>query len=430
MNQTAGLDARAADRDRRHEEEKIAQEEKYRYEREQFEKEKAAQEARDLRAAEEERRQEKHETGEAKSQMETGLVEKAAGREEKLYARQQAYEQAKQGLMLRDAAMVEDALRQLMPEAKGDEISYGRTEGGARKVTARPGEAREVPKFIFHPDGYVGVQFPGQEKPTVFENQDEAFKNVLAPMSPERWTTAKGGARPQDIVTERKNMREAQYKERKLRADIHADAHEAAMKQFEADGYYQPALYNEEQYQAAYNDYVQKATGTTPKARPEPSTRKGKAGTPKQYRGKERPEGFPNARQGPRGGWYIQKKGKWYPILEGKEKSPESSPSSPRGPGRSPMPMADADIESAGVGARPKAKEKREFTPEQKERIRKTGVRRDFDRRGKNVSDEGQGEIYQGTSPPPDYPDAQYDRDEGVWRYFDETDQTWKKVRV
>jgi hypothetical protein len=200
---------------------------------------------------------------------------------------------------------------------------------------------------------------------------------------------------------------------------VHYKAHEAAMSMFEAVGYYQPAIYNEEEYQTAFDRFVQRATGTQPpKARARGGDGAGRGrggGQPKQYMGDKEPQGFPGARRGPRGGWYIQKKGKWYPVLEGKEQSPAAPPDRERAPGRKPMDKerqtADNELEIQASGIN--------LTPEQRGRVEKTGVRS----RGKK-------KVYRGTAPPPDYPDAQYDRDEGAWYYFDDQKQDWRKVMI
>jgi hypothetical protein len=299
-----------------------------------------------------------------------------------------------------------------------DTITYGRTEGGARKVTARP-EERDTPSFTFHPDGYVGVTFPGQEKPTVFENQEEVFKTVLAPMNPDRWTSKPGTAK--DVVTSAKNVREAEFKDKKLQADVHDKAHESAMKQFYVDGYYQPSLYKEKEYWDDYNSYVQRATGTVPKKRPQGAEGKGgRTGPPRQYKGDDAPKGFPGARRGPRGGWYMQKKGKWYPVLDGKEESPAASPDKERSPGRSPM---DEDRQTAGSDMDIQASGIPDLTEAQTKRAEGVGFRP----RRKNKK---KGQVYRGTAPPPDYPDAQYDRDDGIWRYYDSKKQKWRKVMI
>lgn len=431
----SGTDRRSRERENRRQLEKLAEEEKYRYEMDRQAQEKKTAEASELRGAEEARRQEAHETGMQKSAMELERGQVQAGREDKQNLRKDAYEAIKAGIMMRDPSVISAAFQDLMPEGGEDQVSYETLEDGTRKVTARPGK-REVPQFIFHPDGYVGVQFPGEEKPVVFKNADEAFTNVVAPMNPQKWDSI-GKTTPKDRVTAAKNEAEADYKDRKLQADIHADAHEAALQQFEADGYYQPALYNEDAYWKSYNEYVRRATGQEPVvkggdqgARPSGTER---GGQPMQYKGDDAPQGFPGARRGPRGGWYVQKKGKWYPILEGKEQGPAT----PKGEGgRRPMPgqrTADADngeMQASGVGGGRK-RSKKGLTKEQLARIKEVGIRKDFETEGKNISAEkGEGELYRGTAPPPEYPDAQLDRDENIWYYFDADSQQWREVRV
>lgn len=474
----------------------------------------------DLIAGEEARRQETHDVATDRSRMETAQGEKKFDREEKNQARMEAYEQAKQGLMTKNPELIEAGLKGMMPEIEGEDadvVTYGESESGERSVKARP-RAQGVPQFIFHPDGYVGVIFPGQEKPTVFENQEEAFKNVVAPMNPQRWESGGGTAR--DRVTQEKNTMEAGYKERKLQADVHKDATEFAMKQFEADGYFQPALYNEKEYQASYDNYVQQATGTTPakRARPDPGA---DDGPPEQYKGDEAPSGFPGAKRGPKGGWYIQKKGKWYPILEGKTESPamqepkkKPSPKKPSSPGRKQMPTAEEgpEVKAAGVpfGRRkdgtPKGpgwlgklkmkdgsgKDMTELsvgvefdgreqlipsivptlTKGEIEHLRqgkkptKAIIDKAVDHAKKRIKegespfadDKGispdarptssaqgrsmipdrsamefggkEGEIYRGRAIPPEHPDAQWDKEEKAWYYFNGETSRWDKVRI
>lgn len=426
----SGTDRRSREREERHDLEELKAEEKNRYERDQAAQAQAQSKAGELVESEEGRRQETHDVGMERSAMESERGQVTAGREDKTYARKEAYQAIKTGMMMQDPDMIRQGFEGMVPVGE-DEITYETLADGTRKVTGRP-PAAEVPEFIFHPDGFVGVTFPGQSKPVVFQNVEDAFKNVIAPMNPDRWDTKPGTAK--DKVTSAKNEREAAFKEKKLQAEVHGDAHEAAMAQFEADGYYQPALYNEDKYWDAYNSYVERATGTPPRIERGAKGVKGaEDGSPEQYKGDEAPEGFPGARRGPRGGWYVQKKGKWFPILKGKESSPVA-PEQPGPGGRKPMPQTAGveaeDIQASGVtlpaGKKPK-KAKKATTADQQARIKETGIRPRKKVRAKGKK-KGEGELYRGTAPPKDYPDAQFDRDEGIWYYFDSATQKWEKV--
>lgn len=411
-------DARSRERQERHDQERAAEEDRAAKVMEQQEMERQQQEKEAGIQEENVRRQERHEEDLRKSQETSELQQKTAGREEKFQGRQEAYEQAKQGLMMGDKEMVQDAMRKLMPEGQTDEITYDKTEEGVRKVTARPGK-KDMPEFVFHPDGYVGVQLPGRTKPVVFENAEEAFKTILAPMNPQRYQQKKG-ATEKDLVAERKNIRTADYQERKLRADIHADAHEAAMQQFERDGYYQAATYDEAAYRKVYDNFVEQASGLT--ARESAGAhRAGKKGTPDQYRGEKPPKGVKGARK--------ESDGTWSGIdpADGKRKrilgnpGPAAPPKKARPPGegrpkRSPMPTAEdqPDVQAAGVTFRGAS----------------SGQGRGFSGAGNPPKSKNKGKIYRGKAQPPDYPDAQWDEKERAWYYFDGDNERWKKVRA
>lgn len=409
-------DARARERQDRHDRERQEKEAQADKAMQQQEAERQQQEKEATLQEEGFRRQETHEENLRKSQEESDIKQQAAGQEQEYQDKQNAYEQAKQGLMMGDQKMVQDAMRNLMPGAQEDEITYGETEGGARKITARPSE-KEMPEFIFHPDGYVGVMLPGRKKPVVFKDAEEAFKNVLAPMNPQRYQK-KGGATAKDLVNERKNIRTAGYQDAKLRADIHSDAHEAAMQQFERDGYYQAATYDEDAYWKVYDDFVLRATGQGSRAPKGGGEGGGKQGSPAQYRGKEPPKDFPGARRGPKGGWYIQKKGKWHPVLEGKEQAPGGPAAPPKKarppagkPGRSPMPTADEqmpDVQAAGVPF--------------------GGGEGGGSAAGRQSLQGAQMPQASGRQPPAGYPDAQWDEDRQAWFYYDEQNG-WQQVQ-
>jgi hypothetical protein len=387
-------DARSRERQERHDQERAQKEAQAEKVMQQQEAERQQQEKERVMEEENIRRQEKHEEDLRKSQEASETQQLAAGQEQKYQGKQDAYEQAKQGLMMGDKEMVQDAMRKLMPDAQDDEITYGKTKGGARKVTARPGK-KEMPEFIFHPDGYVGVQLPGRTKPVVFQDAEEAFKSILAPMNPQRYQK-QGGATAKDLVTERKNLRTADYQERKLKADIHADANEAAMKQFERDGYYQAATYDEKAYWKVYNAFVEQASGQSD-YKPKKRRKGGDQDEP--------PEGYPNARRAPDGKWYIQKNGKTHEIMPEGEES--AAPPKKARPKRSPMPTADEqmpEIEAAGVPG------------------------------GQGSSAAGRMSLKnapfpkaQGKQPPEGYPDAQWDEDRQAWFYYDEQNG-WQKV--
>ena len=279
-----------------------------------------------LMEAEELRRQEAHQLQMQKEQEAMAQQGETFDRKSKMADRAEAYEMVKQGLMMRDAKTVNAALQALVPQGE-DVITESTTEGGARKFTGRPAEG-QVPQFIFDPESdYVGVLFPGQEKPTVFKDARQAFENVLAPMNPRNEMT-------KDEITAAKNKGELQFKNRKLTADIHDKAHEAAMKQFEFEGYYQPAAYNPEKYEEAYRQYVARATGQDPaevEPPPEPSEQEksAKAIPEGAYTGDQPPKGYPNARRAKNGAWYIKRGKGWAPILQGKKKKP-----APKGKGQ------------------------------------------------------------------------------------------------
>ena len=281
---------------------------------------------------EEARRQEAHEMQMAQQEQAIGQqaesFDRATGKDDRL----QAYEMVKQGLMSRDPKMVNQALSALAPES-ADVITEGEPVDGARSFKGR----KDVPQFIFDPESdYVGVVFPGQEKPTVFKDSQQAFQQVLAPMNPAHEKT-------KDQIASEKNTSEAQYKRKKLQADVHKDAHNAAMKQFEADGYYQPALFDQKKFDAAYKDYVTKATGEPPAEVPKPTAKEKKArAIPDNiYKGDKPPADFPDARRGKDGGWYVKKGNGWAPILEGKKKMKKSED-----------PMTSAGVPFRGAGGK------------------------------------------------------------------------------
>lgn len=287
-----------------------------------------ADRSRSLMETEEQRRQEAHEAKMAEQTMANAQKEQTFERKTKMADRSEAYEMVKQGIMMRDAKTVNAALQSLVPQGE-DVITESTTEGGARKFTGRPG-AVETPQFVFDPDSeVVGVIFPGQEKPTVFKDAKQAFQYVVAPINPANEQT-------KDQITAAKNKGELAFKNKKLTADIHDKAHEAAMKQFEYDGYYQPASYDPDKYEDAYRQYVSRATGADPaevEAPPEPSEEQKAAPVLPEgiYQGDKPPKGFPGAKRGPNGGWYVKRGKGWAPIIsKGKGKKKKAAPS-PKG---------------------------------------------------------------------------------------------------
>jgi hypothetical protein len=274
-----------------------------------------------LMEAEEARRKEAHEAQMAQQQQTQAQGAETFERKNQVADRAQAYEMVKQGLMMRDSKTVNAALQQMVPEGyRGEDvITEGERIDGARSFKGRPPGANQTPQFVFDPDSdVVGVTFPGQEKPTVFKNAEQAFQNVLAPMNPAH-------EKSKDQIAEAKNKGELQFKNRKLDSENHWKAHEAAMKQFEFDGYYQPASYNQEKYEAKYADTMARLTGKHPgeiEPPPEPTDeeKEAKAGGQDFYSGSAPPKGIPGAKRGKDGNWYVKKGKKWYPVLKGKKK--------------------------------------------------------------------------------------------------------------
>lgn len=303
------------------------------YERAMMDEQLRKQEEKDARstslmAAEEQRRQEAHEIQQAQAQQGMEQQSEVFDRKSKMADRSEAYEMVKQGLMMRDAKTVNAALASLVPQGE-DTITEGEPVDGARSFRGRPGQV-ETPQFIFDPDSeVVGVLFPGQEKPTVFKNSKQAFQNVLAPMNPAHEQT-------KDQITAAKNKGELEFKSKKLTADVHEKGHQAAMKQFEFDGYYQPARFDKGKYEEAYREYVSRATGQDPASiqpPPEPSDEEKAAPELPEgiYTGDKPPKGFPGAKRGPNGGWYVKKGKGWAPIIGGKKGKKKAAPPKPKG---------------------------------------------------------------------------------------------------
>jgi hypothetical protein len=303
-----------------------------------------------LMEAEEARRKEAHEAQMAQQQQTQAQGAETFERKNQVADRAQAYEMVKQGLMMRDSKTVNAALQQMVPEGyRGEDvITEGERIDGARSFKGRPPGANQTPQFVFDPDSdVVGVTFPGQEKPTVFKNAEQAFQNVLAPMNPAH-------EKSKDQIAEAKNKGELQFKNRKLDSENHWQAHEAAMKQFEYDGWYQPSAYNQEKYEAKYADSMARLTGKHPgeiEPPPQPTDEEKAAKAPskrtprgrEKYQGDKPPPQFPNAQQDEDGTWFIMKGNKKYPIIKKKGKGKKKGQMQSAGVGL-PSPKGDIGI--------------------------------------------------------------------------------------
>lgn len=254
-NQTRADMRRAQDR-----EDKLLREEKYRYEEAQARQDKKDAESTSLLQQAERRKQEAHEQQIAQQEQATEQKGEAFDRTVAKDDRAQAYEMAKQGLMMRDAKTLNAALQTLAPSGGEDLITEGEPVDGARSFKARPG-ASNLPMFIFDPDSEtVGVTFPGQDKPAVFKNAEEAFKNVLAPINP-------ANEQSKDQITAAKNKGELDFKDRKLKSENWAKADEAGRAHAIQDGVFQADLFDPEQYKIDTAEYMAAAEGReSPKA--------------------------------------------------------------------------------------------------------------------------------------------------------------------
>jgi hypothetical protein len=157
-----------------------------------------------------------------------------------------------------------------------------------------------------------------------------------------------------DQIAEAKNKGELQFKNRKLDSENHWQAHEAAMKQFEYDGWYQPSAYNQEKYEAKYADSMARLTGKHPgeiEPPPQPTDEEKAAKAPskrtprgrEKYQGDKPPPQFPNAQQDEDGTWFIMKGNKKYPIIKKKGKGKKKGQMQSAGVGL-PSPKGDIGI--------------------------------------------------------------------------------------
>ena len=345
--------------DRRREierEDMLLREEKARYLETQARQDKKDAESTSLLQQAEQRKQEAHEQQMAQQQQTTEQKDVAFDRTVAKDDRAQAYEMAKQGLMMRDAKTLNKAMQVLAPSGGEDLITEEAPVDGARSFKARPG-ASNLPMFIFDPDSEtVGVTFPGQAKPAIFKNAEEAFKNVLAPINPANEKT-------KDQITAAKNQGELDYKNRDLRSENWAKADEAGRSHAIIDGVFQADRFDPEQYKI---DHAEAMAGLEGRESPrairereqaakdaEAAKKRAKADEIKKsrskeipkdaYRDKAKPPGFPDARRGKGGVWFIPKDDGWAPLIndeveEEKEKErvksagvPFNSQSKPRG---------------------------------------------------------------------------------------------------
>lgn len=353
---------RSQERDRKTREDELLQKEESRYQDEKLRQDQESARKAEMDQADEARRQEAHEAQMAGGQQAREQQGETFEREGAQGDRTQAYEDVKRGLMMKNPQMIQKALAMLSPGAQGEDvITEGQpvdTEAGpggttmpARSFKGRPG-ASNIPQFIFDPDSdVVGVVFPGQKKPTIFKSTEQAFQNVLAPMNPK---FEKG----KDQITSAKNKAKDKLDRDKYEMEIHKVADEAGNRHATRDGYFQPALFSQEQHDADYEEAAARARGQeSPRAikqRAETEKRESEEAKAKKdeaarsakkrtrpsgtYKGKGPPKGYPNARKAKDGNWYIKKGGKWAPILDDdvkkkpKPKRQKPVPSPPKHP--------------------------------------------------------------------------------------------------
>ena len=315
-------DTRAERRRQTEREDMLLREEKIRHQEAQFRLDKKDAESQTLMAAAEQRKQEAHDLEQAKQQQATeqkGVeFDRAVAKDE----RAQAYEMAKQAIMMRDEKTLNAAMQTLAPSGGEDLLTEEEPVDGARSFKGRPG-ASNLPKFIFMPDSdAVGVIFPGQEKPAVFKSSEDAFKNVLAPINPANEKT-------KDQITAAKNKGDLDFKERKLKSDNYAKADEAGRRHAMRDGVFQSELFDPQQYEIDSAEYMAGAEGReSPRAirAREKAEKEAKAAEIKKkrskqipdnaYRKKAKPPGFPDARRGKGGAWFVKKGDQWIPLVD------------------------------------------------------------------------------------------------------------------
>lgn len=362
---------RSQERDRKAREDELLQKEESRYQDEQNRRDQEDARKAEMDAADEQRRQETHEasmaTGQQSREQQGETFERKGAQDD----RTQAYEDVKRGLMMRNPKMIQQALAMLAPGGQGEDVitegepvdaepGPGGTTMPARSFKGRPGN-KNIPQFIFDPNSdVVGVIFPGQKKPTVFKTTEEAFQNVLAPMNP-RFETDK------DKITSAKNDAKNKIDQDKLDFERHKEADTAGRAHAMRDGYFQYALFSQEQYDNDYGEYAAKSKGEE-----SPSAIRQRAETEKQaaedakaekdeaartarsgdvpgnaYKGKSRPRGYPHARRGKDGVWYIKKGKGWAPITGSEdEKKPKRQKPKRQKPVPSPPkhPMTSAGV--------------------------------------------------------------------------------------
>jgi hypothetical protein len=372
-----GSDTRSQERDRKAREDELLQKEESRYQDEQARRDQEQARKAEMDQNEESRRQETHEasiaTGQQTREQQGETFERKGAQDE----RSQAYEDVKRGLMMRNPKMIQQALAMLAPGAKGEDVvtegepvdqeaGPGGTTMPARSFKGRPGNAN-VPQFIFDPDSdVVGVIFPGQKKPTVFKSTEEAFQNVLAPMNP-KFETDK------DKITSAKNEQKNKLDQDKYALELHKAADEAGRAHAMRDGYFQYALFSQEQYDNDYGEYEAKAKGSeSPRsirqraetekqetedaeAKKVAAARASKRGEPAEpqadsYSGKSRPKGFPNARRAKNGVWHVKRKGKWVPVLDDEVKDKPKRQKPVPSPPKHPMTSAGVNVFNQAKG--------------------------------------------------------------------------------
>ena len=331
--------------------------EKENYARQQFEHAQRREDEKTARStslleAQEARRQETHEADMAAKEQAAAQQEQKFERATETADRKKAYDLVKQGLMMRDADTINAAMQSLVPPGEdvvteGEPVDMVPGPGGvtdpARSFTGRPTQP-QAPQFIFDPESeVVGVIFPGQQKPTVFKNVEEAFKNVIAPINPAHEKT-------KDQIAEAKDKGKLDLDQKKHDAKVYAEAHEAGRAHAMEDGYFQSDLFNPEIYERVKADYIAGAAGkeypskirerkeaakrekeekarvaAEKKAEKEKQAKakpikKRLAKVPKDaYRSDKPPPGFPNAQRGKgeyEANWFIKEGDKWVIIID------------------------------------------------------------------------------------------------------------------
>jgi hypothetical protein len=415
------MDTNRRERRLQEREDEANQEEQWRYEEESRRKDIQAAEQSEIRQSEEGRRQEtadiNAETARQTQQTAELNFTKAKSKDE----RKEAFQMIKQGLMMKNPQMLKTGFSALSPDAE-DEIMEAEPLGdGVRSFQGRPGE-KQIPRFIFDPDSdAVGVIFPGSNKPTAFRDTEQAFKHVVGPMNPDHEMS-------KDQINNKKATQEAAFKNKKLTAETHESAHQAAMQHFYRDGEFQQALYSKDEYDKYYKEYIENAGGGPPKIT-NASFGGGSEGADElpenHYMGDSPPSGFPDAKRGKDGGWYTPKGDGWSAITDHREKGkkkPKPKPKPKKKPKKKPAIKHRA---TAGV-ARPAGAE--QATPAGRE------IMKQMDDKPKVIRNKmpdrpGQKQVpYKGKAKPAHQPDAQYDEKKGEWTYFDEESGEWKTV--